>query len=139
MERFPLEDLKESLKEIDKLIVEEKNVRQAAEKIYMIVESCIKILSEFKNLEEFKIANQHPKKNWSTGLLFSAAKKLSGISKKDPEKKYKIDESIWDIWEKAWLLHTLGFHENLLEIENIEKNAHIAKDIIEITKKVLKQ
>ena len=50
----------------------------------------------------------------------------------------KISPLIWDIWIKAWDMHLNGFHENILEIKDIKKDAPIAKQILEITENYLK-
>jgi hypothetical protein len=143
MKSFSIEELEKSLKEIDELVKKE-DVRQNCEKVYMIVESCIKILSEAEkeNLkEEFKKDKRDEwliefleKQNWNTDLLWGAAYGLDNILyKKGTIKSKKIVE----IWIKAWNLHKNGFHENLLKMESVINDIPIAREMFEITKKHL--
>jgi hypothetical protein len=109
----------------------------------MIVESCIKILSEVEkeNLkEEFKKRKKEwlieflEKQDWNTDLLWGAARGLDEILyKKEIIKPKKIVE----IWIKAWNFHKNGFHENLLEMKDIINDIPIAQEMLEITKKHL--
>jgi len=153
LEKFSLEDLERDLKKIDKLI-EEKDTREAAEKIYMIVESCIKILSELKEeklIEKFQkeiemekdpegkkfyenLIKRLKEKKWNTILLDEAANELNEIFN---EEKIIEFNKLLNIWKEALYLHTAGFHENMLTIKNVIKRAPIAKEMLEITKKYL--
>jgi len=136
MKRFPIEELEKRIKEIDELI-QKGDGQQAAEKVYSVVESCIKILAEKYNLPEYQKVQSSEKKAWLTYWLFDAAKKLAGKDKEDKEKKYKIDEKIWRIWNDAWNLHVWGFHEKYWDLEDIKERIPVAQEMLEITKKHL--
>ena len=124
MERFPLELLEKRIQEIEEFI-QKGDGQQAAEKAYSVVESCIKILAEKENLEEYYKAQKL--KRWLTDFLWKAARKL----------KDRVDKSIWKIWDEAWNLHVKGFHERYWDLEDIKEKVPIAKEMLEITKKHL--
>jgi len=124
MKRFPIEELEKRIKEIDELI-QKGDGPEAAEKVYSVVESCIKILAEKENLEEYYEAKKRGK--WDSILLRDAAEKLGN----------KIENKIEDIWDDAWNLHIWGFHEKYWNLEKIKKRIPVAQEMLEITKKHL--
>jgi hypothetical protein len=132
MKRFPIEEIEKRIKEIDELI-QKGNGPEAAEKAYSVVESCIKILAEKENLEEYYEAEKEGK--WSFYLLNKAAAELSENLK---------NKRIWQIWKDASNLHVFVFHENQWPFKMIketiipeETNINIAQEMLEITKKHL--
>ncbi len=107
--RFGGKEINESLDEANKLLerVERTSIPQACEKFYKVTEEIIKILAEEHLLEEWREAEKIER--WTTLLLHRAAAKLTRIE----------GELIRDAWSNAWYLHTLGFHENLLDAEEV--------------------
>jgi len=124
MGKFQLELLEKIIEEINELL-QKRDGQQAAEKIYSVVESCIKILAEKEKLEEYYEAQKL--KRWLTDFLWKAARKL----------KDKVNKSIWKIWDEAWNLHVKGFHEKYWDLEDIKEKVPVAKEMLEITKKYL--
>jgi hypothetical protein len=132
MKRFPIEELEKRIKEIEELI-QKGDGQQAAEKVYSVVESCIKILAEKEKIPEYYEAIRNNR--WFSELLENAAEKLA--------EKLK-NERISEIWDKAWALHIWSFHENRWSFEKVkryiiskETNLNIAQEMLEITKKHL--
>ena len=76
---------------------------QASEKLYKVAEESVKYLAEINDLTEFQNAQREGK--WNTPRLLSASQNLSNILNK-PE--------IAQGWSNAYILHTVGFHENRL-------------------------
>ena len=124
MGKFQLELLEKIIEEINELL-QKRDGQQAAEKIYSVVESCIKILAEKEKLEEYYEAQKL--KRWLTDFLWKATRKL----------KDKVNKSIWKIWDEAWNLHVKGFHEKYWDLEDIKEKVPVAKEMLEITKKYL--
>jgi hypothetical protein len=107
--RFGGEEINESLNEANKLLerVERRSIAQACEKFYKVTEEIIKILAEEHLLDEWREAEKIGR--WTAPLLHRAAAKLTRIE----------GELIRDAWSNAWYLHTSGFHENLLDAEEV--------------------
>lgn len=107
-------DFKKYFKEGEKCL-KDGDVIQASEKFYKCAEEAIKVLSEKYKIKEWEEDN----------LLFDAADRLSGLMK----------ENVGDIWRKAWIMHTEGFHEKRLRKEIIERWKDDIKKLIEFVNK----
>jgi len=107
--RFGGEEITEFLDEANKLLErgERTSIAQACEKCYKVTEEIIKILAEEHLLEEWRNAEKIGR--WTTPLLLRAVRKL----------RRREGALIGEAWSDAWLLHTLGFHENQLGAEEV--------------------
>lgn len=94
-----LKRAEDSLNEAKKYIKKGDSV-QGSEKLYKVVEECIKLLAEKNKLAEYKKAEKEGR--WWTYLLSSASYKLA---------KELKEEKIGDSWARAYDLHVWGFHE----------------------------
>jgi len=101
----PVKFLSEAKKCIDR-----KDPVQGSEKLYKVVEYCIKEFAKKYNLSEYKEAKREG--TWWTKLLARSARTLAN----------KLNENrIIDVWTKAFELHQFGFHENSLRTEDVKR------------------
>jgi hypothetical protein len=84
---------------------------QASEKMYKVVEECIKALAQRYNMPEHQVAVNEGR--WWTQLLGKAARGLS---------RTLNEPRITDIWARAYDIHVWGFHEAKYAIEDIEED-----------------
>ncbi len=107
--RFGGGEIDEFLDEANELLErgERTSIAQACEKFYKVTEEIIKILAEEHLLEEWREAEKIGR--WTTPLLLRTVRKL----------RRREGELIGEAWADAWLLHTLGFHENQLGAEEV--------------------
>lgn len=96
--------------------IKKGNASQASEKIYKVVEECIKFLSEKNNIPEYEEAKKEGR--WWAHLLGRAASKLT---------KKLNENKINETWSIAYNLHVWGFHENKYGIEDVEPGLPYAK------------
>jgi hypothetical protein len=75
----------------------EKNPIQASEKLYKVVEECIKALAERHVISEYREALEYNR--WRLGLLDKAAVTLSKILN---------EPRIMDVWDSTYYLHVQG-------------------------------
>jgi predicted choloylglycine hydrolase len=88
---------------------------QASEKMYKVVEECIKALAQHYNMPEHEVAVKEGM--WWTQLLGKAARGLS---------RTLNEPRITDVWARAYDIHVWGFHESKYTIEDInEDTKHI--------------
>jgi hypothetical protein len=100
---------------------------QASEKLYKVVEECLKLLAEKEGIEEYKEAQREGR--WWTGLLARSASTLS-IRLKHRE--------IGEAWAKAYNLHVWGFHEKALDVEHIEPDIIYIERLVNYVKNYIK-
>jgi len=101
---------------------------QASEKLYKVVEECIKALAETYRTPEVSGARKEGR--WWTKLLSRAAKTLSR----------KLNEPLIDVaWSKAYDLHVWGFHEASLDVEHVEIDLPYVEKLLEKTRSLVKQ
>ncbi len=114
------------LKEAEEYIAK-KDIVQASEKLYKVVEECIKALAEKYGVKQLEVAEKKGK--WDTWLLGQAATDLSKILR---------EERIRLAWKDAYDIHVWGFHEAKYRIEDVEAALPLAKWILEYTKKTIR-
>ena len=90
---------------------------QSSEKLYKVVEECVKALTERFNLEEVKVAEG--KGRWTVTLLEKAVGKLTD--------KLGMDVEVG--WAEANYLHTGGFHEVKLDVTDVERRVPMIKSL----------
>ncbi len=119
--RFGRGETNEFFNEANKLLEkgDRASIAQACEKFYKVTEEIIKILAAEHSLEAWKRAEEQ--RRWTTQLLFGAAAELMEIEGK----------LIREAWSDAWALHTAGFHENLLGVEEVYKYIGSIKELVE--------
>uniref|UniRef100_A0A7C2K462 DUF86 domain-containing protein n=1 Tax=candidate division WOR-3 bacterium TaxID=2052148 RepID=A0A7C2K462_UNCW3 len=108
VELSPPEHLEKRLKEAREF-KEKGDIQQSCEKLYLVVESIIKILAEKENVEAYQKAISG--RGWNTYLLGEAVAELEEKYSKEPD---KIGNLIGHIWDKALILHRYGFHDNYI-------------------------
>ncbi|PIP06800.1 MAG: hypothetical protein COX52_06060 [Syntrophobacterales bacterium CG23_combo_of_CG06-09_8_20_14_all_48_27] len=96
---------------------------QASEKLYKVVEECIKLLAGRQKLPEFEEARREGR--WMSRLLVRAARRLA----QDTGRK-----EIEDAWARAFNLHAWGFHENALDIEDVKRSVSYIERLLNYTK-----
>jgi hypothetical protein len=103
--------------------IEKDDPVQASEKLYKVVEECIKLLAEKENLpehEEFKKEGR-----WWSRLLARTASTLA---------QRLGEDGIGDAWARAFNLHIWGFHEKALGIEHITPDIPYVEWLVNYTK-----
>jgi len=101
---------------------------QASEKVYKVVEECVKALAQHHNLPEYQVASREGR--WWTQLLGKASRRLSRILN---------EPRITDVWARAYEIHVWGSHEAKYGIEDIEKEVRNAEWLLNITKQILRE
>ena len=104
------------------------DVVQASEKLYKVVEECIKALAEVLQIPTLEEAKRRGK--WETWLLGEASRE---IAEKLSEDKVRL------AWKDAYDIHVWGFHEAKYDIEDVKATLPLAKWLLEYTKKILIQ
>lgn len=99
---------------------------QASEKLYKAVEECIKVLAEKQGLPEYEEARREGR--WWSKLLARAAGRLA----RDLKRK-----EIENAWARAFNLHTWGFHECALLVEDAEQNTPYVEWLVNYTEEAL--
>jgi len=105
--------------------IERGDAVQSSEKLYKAAEECIKALAEHFNLEEVKAAEE--KGRWTVTLLEKAVGKLV--------EKLGMDVEI--AWAEANYLHTWGFHETKLDIQDVKRRVPTIRKLIDLNKEDL--
>ncbi len=99
---------------------------QASEKLYKVVEECIKALSEHHSLDILREVEKEGR--WRTWLLGSASRELAG----------KLNEPrIADAWARAYDVHVWGFHEAKYDMEEIEADLPHVEWLLEYTRRAI--
>jgi len=124
-------ELAEKYLEEAKDYINKKDAVQASEKMYKVVEECIKALAETLNTPETQEARKNGR--WFTWLLGSAARSVANRLGR-PE--------IVETWALAYDVHVRGFHEAKYNVDNvawglayIERLLKITKDVVETSSK----
>ncbi len=124
--------LKEDIEFIEKILAEgnEYITRgdpvQASEKLYKAVEECVKLLAEEQKLPEYEEAQREGR--WWSRLLSKAARRLT---------RELGEERIANAWTHAFDLHTWGFHERSLGIEDVKQDVPYVRWFVDYIKENL--
>ena len=125
-----MSSLKESLEEIEERfrealsILDKKDPVQASEKLYWVAETVIKKLAEIHNLPEYEKASQIGR--WTTKLLENAVKRL----------RESYGEEFYQWWTTAYeILHIRGFHEGMLDVEEVKEKAATIEEMLNTLKR----
>ena len=105
-----------------------RDVVQASEKLYKVVEECIKTLAEVLKISQLKEVEKRSK--WDTWLLGKASRE---ISEKLGEEKITL------IWAKAYEIHIWGFHEVKYDVKDIEIALPLVEWLLNYTKQTLEK
>ena len=106
--------------------IEKGDSIEASEKLYKVVEECIKVLSCIHGIEECRIARE--KGLWWTKLLSRASRKLTRI----------LENNLFiNAWSQAYDLHVHGFHERSLEIDDVKQSLNVIKELLEYVEKTV--
>ncbi len=105
----------------------ERDPVQASEKLYKVVENCIKALAVLYNVEEYEIARKEG--TWWSKLLARAAHKLSKLLNND---------IIVRAWQAGFELHVYGFHEEAYTQQEIKDVIPIIEELLKLSLKVIK-
>ena len=114
--RFSREDVKKLPDDADKLL-KDGDVIQSSEKFYKVAEEIIKTLAKEHAPEIYAQACEVGR--WTVTLIEKAVRVL----------RKKFGDIIKVAWSDAWVLHTKGFHENLLDKEAVEMYAESVKKL----------
>ncbi len=91
--------------------LERDNSVQASEKMYKVVEECIKILAQIRDIPEHREALREDR--WWPQLLDKSARRLS---------KELNEPKIADTWSRAYDIHIWGFHEGKYSVEDVAED-----------------
>jgi hypothetical protein len=100
---------------------------QASEKMYKVVEECIKALAKLHQAPELKEAGRRGR--WATWLLGAAATWLS---------RELNDPKVEVAWGIAYDTHVWGFHEAKYDVEVVKARIKYAEELLEIVEEKLK-
>jgi len=101
---------------------------QASEKMYKVVEECIKALAEYYKVPELEEVRRRG--GWLAWLLGSTARTLAE----------RLDEpKIEYVWSVAYDIHVWGFHEARYSIDKIRMDIRHIEWLLDFTKQVVKQ
>ncbi|NPB00993.1 MAG: hypothetical protein GXO10_06425 [Crenarchaeota archaeon] len=103
----------------------DKDPVQASEKLYKVVENCIKILAILYNIEEYEIAKKEG--TWWSKLLARSAHKLSKLLNND---------TIVRAWQAGFDLHVYGFHEEAYTQQEVKNIIPIVEDLLNLTLRI---
>jgi hypothetical protein len=84
---------------------------QASEKLYKVVEECIKALAELYDTPEHREAAREGR--WWAQLLGKAARRLA---------RELNEPRITDAWSRAYDVHVWGFHEAKYTVEDVKED-----------------
>jgi hypothetical protein len=84
---------------------------QASEKLYKVVEECIKALAQRYNTPEHREAAREGR--WWAQLLGKAARRLA---------RELNEPRITDAWSRAYDVHVWGFHEAKYTVEDVKED-----------------
>lgn len=113
-----LEEAKEFLEKGDPV--------QASEKLYKTVEECVKVLAQYLNLDEWRIAVEQGR--WWTQLLGKAARNASRIL---GEPRIELT------WSLAYEIHVWGFHEAKYTVEDIKGDVEHVSWLLEYARRLV--
>ena len=119
-------ELAEKYLEEAKDYINKKDAVQASEKMYKVVEECIKALVETLNTPETQEARKNGR--WFTWLLGSAARSVANRLGR-PE--------IVETWALAYDVHVRGFHEAKYNVDNVVWGLAYIERLLKITKDVV--
>ncbi|NPB01057.1 MAG: superfamily I DNA and RNA helicase and helicaseubunit [Crenarchaeota archaeon] len=120
-------ELAERYLEEAKQYLEKGDPVQASEKLYKVVEECIKALAESLDVPEAGKAREFGR--WFAWLLDKAARRISKILN---------EEKIFATWTRAYDLHVWGFHEAKLDIEDVRLDLPYVEWLLEYTRKIIR-
>ncbi|MFP3215920.1 MAG: PaREP1 family protein [Vulcanisaeta sp.] len=99
---------------------------QASEKMYKVVEECIKALTETLNTPETQEARKNGR--WFTWLLGEAAKSIAD----------RLSEPVvLEAWAVAYDIHVWGFHEAKYGVDRVMVGLKYVEQLLNLTRRVL--
>jgi hypothetical protein len=99
---------------------------QASEKMYRIVEECVKALAKALNTPEAQEARRNGR--WFTWLLGEAAKSVAD----------RLGESVvLEAWAVAYDIHVWGFHEAKYGVDRVMVGLKYVEQLLNLTRQVL--
>ena len=101
---------------------------QASEKMYKVVEECIKALARLLSIPEYQSAVKEGR--WWIQLLGKAARSLARMLS-EPRVEFA--------WAVAYDLHVWGFHEAKYSVDDIRGDLDHVRWILSFTKKLLEE
>ncbi len=98
---------------------------QASEKLYKVVEECLKILAERYKITEYEKAEKEGR--WRSYLLAQAAGRLADkLNRKEIE----------DAWGRAFNIHVWGFHEGKFGVAEVERNIPFVEQLVDFVRSI---
>ncbi len=119
-------ELAERLLEEARELLGKGDAVQASEKMYKVVEECIKALARLYDIPERRRAIQEGR--WWTQLLGKASRRLARLLN---EPRLEL------VWSLAYEIHVWGFHEAKYSVEDVRGDLEHVKWILDYTKKHL--
>jgi len=106
--------------------LEKGDTVQASEKLYKVVEECIKVLAKVFNIPQVEEVKRRGK--WDTWLLGMASTDLSKILKED---------RIRLAWKDAYDIHVWGFHEAKYRMEDVKAALPLTEWLLNFAKQAI--
>ena len=100
---------------------------QASEKLYKAAEECVKALAQHYNLEDV-LSKVNERGRWTVTELEKAVERISE----------RLGEWFGDAWDRAWVLHVWGFHEEKLDSEAIRVRLPYIERMVNETTKIVR-
>jgi len=110
-----------------KKYIEVGDAVQASEKLYKVVEECIKALAQYYRIPE--LSEVIKRGRWDTWILGKAAARLA---------LQLGEERIRTAWAYAYEIHVWGFHETKYGIDIVKQTLPYIEWLLQYTKKILK-
>jgi hypothetical protein len=99
---------------------------QTSEKMYRVVEECVKALAEALNTPETQEARRNGR--WFTWLLGEAAKSIAD----------RLSEPVvLEAWAVAYDIHVWGFHEAKYGVDRVMVGLKYVEQLLNLTRQVL--
>ena len=106
-------------------LLEKGDTVQASEKLYKAAEEAVKAIAAALRLPEAEEARRRGR--WTLRLLDAAARRAGE----------RLDRRIYDDWDHAYFLHVEGFHEALLNPEQVKARASYVKELLKIIEEAI--
>jgi len=106
--------------------LEKGDAVQASEKLYKVVEECIKVLAEAFNIPQVEEVERRGK--WDTWLLGMASTDLSKTLKED---RVRL------AWKDAYDIYIWGFHEAKYRVEDVKAALPLTEWLLNFTKQTM--
>ena len=104
----------------------DKDPVQASEELYKAAEECVKALAQYYDLKDV-LSKVNNRSRWTVTELEKAVEEISR----------KLGEWFGEAWDRAWVLHVWGFHEEKLDSEAVRIRLPYIEGMVKETQEAL--